>query len=336
MDNLTDRARWVLEVATQVAIQFQHDYIGTEHILYGITRTDTSVGATALRNLGLDLEAIRTEISRLAALISRSTGREKPTPPLPLTPQCRDCMQSAAALAIGFGHPYVGVEHLLLGIMQPLVHDTVAIQVLVNLGVYPELVIEEIYELLGMTPPARSTRKKQMRVNGFQIREAIKQWNLKREMAVKVFNDAGFAFDGETKTSPIEAAEAVRNSDEAVARLETFQQQFNSVQGFEFNGKTISLAQAVKMIAGIGRLENLWKTYASKGLGGNDHHRSYGETPTTIRKEGEIHAKRTLPLAECVANAAKYAKQQAALRALISSANGTQIVVPDDLQELFA
>lgn len=329
MDNLTDRARWALEVALQTAIEFQHDYIGTEHILYGITRTDTSVGATALRNLGLDLEAIRKEISRLATL-----GRQKPTPPLPMTPQCRDCMQSAAALAVGFGHPYVGAEHLLLGLMQP--QDTVAAQVLINLGVSPEMVIEEIYELLGMTPPARSTRKKQMRVNGFQIREAIKQWNLKREMAVKVFNDAGFAFDGETKTHPVEAAEAVRHSDEAVARLETFQQQFNSVQGFEFNGKTISLAQAVKMIAGIGRLENLWKTYASKGLGGNDHHKSWGEPPSTVRKEGEIHAKRTLPLAECVANAAKYAKQQAALRALISSANGTQIVVPDDLQELFA
>lgn len=175
-----------------------------------------------------------------------------------------------------------------------------------------------------------------MQVNGFQIREAIKHWTLKREMAVKVFNDSGFAFAGEIKISPRDAAENVRAFDEAVAKLESFQQTFNSRIKVTFEGKSLWLAQAVKMIAGIGRLENLWKTYASKGLGGNDSRRSYGETPSTVRKEGETHAERVLPLNECVDQAAKFAKQQAALRALISSANGTQVEVPEDLMELFS
>jgi hypothetical protein len=333
MDRLTDRSRLVLKQATEMAIKWGHDYIGTEHLLYGIADPgSTSVGAVALKNLNVGLQGLREDLSRLSVM-----GHNKQiTPPLPFTPQAAASLRLAAVLAHDFGHPYIGVEHLLLGMLSDS-DETVAQQALINRGAFPEMVRDEIYDLLGITPPPRATKQKApMQVNGFQIREAIKQWTLKREMAVKVFNDAGFLFDGETKTHPIEAAEAVRHSDEAVARLETFQQAFNASSIVVFGDKRITLSQAVKMIAGIGRLENLWKTYASKGLTGNDSHRSYGETPGTIRKEGEIHAKRALDLATCVAQAAKYAKAQAALRALISSANGTQISVPNDLVDLFA
>lgn len=334
MDRLTDRSRKVMKDAQELAIRWGHDYIGTEHILHGIAdERSTSVGATALKNLNVDLNGLRDD---LACLAVRRPAKQI-TPPIPFTPQAADCMRISAAVAEGFGHPYIGVEHLLLGLIAPPI-DTVAKQALVNRGAPPELIQDEIYDLLGISSPPRATEQKApMQVNGFQIREAIKHWTLTREMAVKVFNDAGFTFPDEQKTSPVDAAEQVRAADEAVARLETFQQAFNASIGMSFNGKQISLSQAVKMIAGVGRLENLWKTYAGKGLSGSDGgRRSFGETPSTIRKEGELHAKRVMPLADCVAKAAQFAKQQAALRALISSANGTQITVPDDLMDLFA
>lgn len=331
MDSLTDRSREVLKQAEKLARMWGHDFIGTEHLLYGIADPgSTSVGATALKNLNVDLQGLRDDIVRLSVAGHHKASERSIT----LTPQAREAFDIASTTANGFGHPYIGVEHILLGL---LTEDSVSWQVLINRGAPPELVREEIYELLGVPLPPRAAKQKApMQVNGFQIREAIKHWTMTREMAVKVFNDAGFTFPDEQKTSPADAAEAVRRSDEAVARLETFQQQFNSSVSVEFNGKPIKLSQAVKMIAGVGRLENLWKTYASKGLSGNDSHRSYGETPGTIRKEGEVHAKRVMPLADCVAKAAQFAKQQAALRALISSANGTQIAVPEDLMDLFA
>ncbi len=332
MDRLTDRSRGVLKHAEQLAILWGHDFIGTEHILFNIAQPSSiSVAATALRNLNVDLNGLREDLSKLAIVGHNKTI----TAPLPFTPQAAASLRSATALAAGFGHPYVGVEHLLLGLLHPSLEDTVAAQALIDRGAPPEIIQEEIYELLGMDPPARSPRKNHMQVNGFQIREAIKQWTLKREMAIKVFNDAGFVFEGETKIPPHRAAEEIETSDAAVAQLETFQQAFNASHMVTFNGKSITLSQAVKMIAGIGRLENLWKTYASKGLAGNESRHSYGETPATVRKDGEVHAKRVMPLADCVAKATQYAKQQAALRGLISSANGTLITVPDDLVGLF-
>lgn len=176
-----------------------------------------------------------------------------------------------------------------------------------------------------------------MKVNGFQIREAIKQWTLKREMATKLFNDAGFAFPGETKITPSIRANEVEQADQAVANLESFQQAFNASQNVDFNGKTITLSQAVKMVAGVGRMENLWKAYASKGLVGQATTRhSYGVETVDIRKDGETHAVRTTPLETCVQEATRFARQQAALRAQIASANGRQTDVPTGLLELFA
>lgn len=330
VDLYTDRSRRALHVAQEKAIELGHDYIGTDHLLYGLSQLQGSVAEVALRNLNITHAAISDAILAL-----KRSSPNTIMPPLPYTPPVVQVLRNARKVSDVCNHKYIGTEHILIA----LTYDKacVAMKILINLGATPEAVRSEALDLLGITSdPLEPPKAATMQVNGFQIREAIKHWTLKREMAVKVFNDAGFTFDGENKTHPVEAAEAVRNSDEAVARLETFQQQFNSSISVEFNGKPIKLSQAVKMIAGVGRLENLWKTYAGKGLSGTDHHRGYGEALAVVRKADEVHAKRVMPLADCVAKAAQFAKQQAALRALISSANGTQIAVPEDLMDLFA
>lgn len=338
-DPYTDRARRAIYEAQDLAIEMRQDFISPEHLLAALTKMENSVAATALKNLN-SLMVWHNVGASVKAMAGDVSGKAVPTAPLPHTPHNTQVLGEARAFAAQCGHPFVGTEHLLWGILclREISSDVTALQILADAGISIDDLKNEILELLGVSLPSNAPNKAStMQVNGFQIREAIKQHTLKREMAIKLFNDAGFLFPGEVKVSPIDRAKEVQQADEAVAKLETFQQAFNAIQIVLFDGQNITLSQAVKMIAGIGRLENLWKQYASKGLTGQDSsRRSYGEASTTVRKTDEQHATRTIDLETCVELATAFARKQAALRAQIASANGRQIDVPQDLKGLFA
>src|SRR5437870_13632574 len=143
IERFTDRARKVMALANQEAQRFNHEYIGTEHILLGLVKEGSGVGANVLKNLDVDLRKVRLEVEKLV-----KSGPEMVTMgKLPQTPRAKRVIEYAIEEARNLNHNYVGTEHLLLGLLRE--QDGVAAQVLMNLGLKLEDVREEVLTLLG-------------------------------------------------------------------------------------------------------------------------------------------------------------------------------------------
>ena len=142
-ERLTDRARKVMALANQEAQRFNHEYIGTEHILLGLVKEGSGVGANVLKNLEIDLRKVRLEVEKLV-----KSGPDMVTMgKLPQTPRAKKVIEYAIEEARSLNHNYVGTEHLLLGLLRE--QDGVAAQVLMNLGLKLEEVRDEVLNLLG-------------------------------------------------------------------------------------------------------------------------------------------------------------------------------------------
>jgi ATP-dependent Clp protease ATP-binding subunit ClpC len=142
-DKFTDRARKIIALSQKEAERFRHDYIGTEHILLGLTKEASGIAVTALGNLSVDVERVRREVEKLVVISDRSP----PAGPLPFTPQAKKVLELANEEARALGHPYIGTEHILLGLLSE--QDSVAAQVLINLDLKLDHVRNEILDLLG-------------------------------------------------------------------------------------------------------------------------------------------------------------------------------------------
>ena len=142
-ERFTDRARRVMGLANQEAQRFNHEYIGTEHILLGLIKEGSGVAANVLRNLDVDLKRIRMEVEKMVP-----SGHDMVTMgQLPFTPRAKKVIELALEEARALGHNYIGTEHLLLGLLRE--SEGVAAQVLMDLGVKLEDVREEVLRLLG-------------------------------------------------------------------------------------------------------------------------------------------------------------------------------------------
>ncbi|MFZ4470032.1 MAG: Clp protease N-terminal domain-containing protein, partial [Pirellula sp.] len=142
-ERFTDRARKVMQLANQEAQRFNHEYIGTEHILLGLVKEGSGVAANVLKNLDIDLRKIRLEVEKLV-----QSGPEMVTiGKLPHTPRAKKVIEYSMEEARNLNHNYVGTEHILLGLLRE--QDGVAAQVLMNLGMKLEDVREEVLSLLG-------------------------------------------------------------------------------------------------------------------------------------------------------------------------------------------
>jgi len=142
-ERFTDRARKVMALANQEAQRFNHEYIGTEHILLGLVKEGSGVGANVLKNLDVDLRKVRLEVEKLVKAGPEMVTMGK----LPQTPRAKKVIEYAIEEARNLNHNYVGTEHLLLGLLRE--HDGVAAQVLMNLNLKLEEVREEVLNLLG-------------------------------------------------------------------------------------------------------------------------------------------------------------------------------------------
>jgi ATP-dependent Clp protease ATP-binding subunit ClpC len=142
-ERFTDRARKVMQLANQEAQRFNHEYIGTEHMLLGLVKEGTGVAANVLKNLDVDLRKIRLEVEKLV-----QTGPEMVTMgKLPQTPRAKKVVEYSMEEARNLNHNFVGTEHILLGLLRE--QEGVAAQVLMNLGLKLEEVREEVLNLLG-------------------------------------------------------------------------------------------------------------------------------------------------------------------------------------------
>jgi hypothetical protein len=142
-ERFTDRARKVLQMANQEAQVFNHEYIGTEHILLGLVKEGSGVAANVLKNLDIDLRRIRLEVEKLV----QSGPDEFRLSRRFQTPRAKKAIQYAMEEAWALKHNYVGTEHILLGLLRE--NEGVAAQILMGFGLRLEGLRAEIENLLG-------------------------------------------------------------------------------------------------------------------------------------------------------------------------------------------
>jgi hypothetical protein len=141
-ERFTDRARRVVVLAQEEARHLDHNYIGTEHILLGLIHEREGVAARALTELGISLEAVRSEVVEIVG-----HGAEAPTGHIPFTPRAKKVLELSLREAMSLGHNYIGTEHILLGLIRE--GEGVAAQVLVKEGGSLDRVRQQVVQLLA-------------------------------------------------------------------------------------------------------------------------------------------------------------------------------------------
>jgi Clp amino terminal domain, pathogenicity island component len=141
-ERFTDRARRVVVLAQEEARHLDHNYIGTEHILLGLIHESEGVAARALTELGISLEAVRSEVVEIVG-----HGAEAPTGHIPFTPRAKKVLELSLREAMSLGHNYIGTEHILLGLIRE--GEGVAAQVLVKEGGSLDRVRQQVIQLLA-------------------------------------------------------------------------------------------------------------------------------------------------------------------------------------------
>ncbi len=143
-EKFTERARRVLSLAQEEAQRFNHNYIGTEHILLGLVRETDGVAARVLSNLGVELHKVRSAVEFIIGRGERSTPGE-----IGLTPRAKKVIELAVDEARRLNHHYIGTEHLLIGLMRE--GEGVAAGVLESLGINLDKIRGETSRLLSQS-----------------------------------------------------------------------------------------------------------------------------------------------------------------------------------------
>lgn len=142
MNNFTPRAQQVLALARKEADRFNHNYVGTEHLLLGLIKLGQGVAVNVLQKMGLDLETVRSEVEKQVG----SGPETKMVGNIPYTPRVKKVLALAGKEAKSLNHSYVGTEHILLGLLRE--GEGVAARVLKNLEVDIERTRNEILKEL--------------------------------------------------------------------------------------------------------------------------------------------------------------------------------------------
>ena len=136
----TDHARQTMALANKEAKRFNHEFIGTEHILLGLIKQPSGTGAKILKDLKVDIEKLLTELEQLI-----TNGPDEVAPgQLPQTPLAINVIKYTVEEARALNHEHIGTEHLLLGLLRE--EEGIAAQVLNNLGIKIENVRSSILE----------------------------------------------------------------------------------------------------------------------------------------------------------------------------------------------
>src|SRR6202035_4997157 len=142
MDNFTPRAQQVLALARKEADRFNHNYVGTEHLLLGLIKLGQGVAVNVLQKMGLDLETVRMEVEKHVG----SHPETKMVGNIPYTPRVKKVLALAGKEAKALNHSYVGTEHILLGLLRE--GEGVAARVLKSLEIDIERTRNEILKEL--------------------------------------------------------------------------------------------------------------------------------------------------------------------------------------------
>ncbi|MFO7272719.1 MAG: ATP-dependent Clp protease ATP-binding subunit [Sphaerobacter thermophilus] len=174
-DKFTERARKVLTLAQEEAHRFNHNYIGTEHLLLGLVREGDGVAARVLSNMGVQLPKVRSAVE---FIIGR--GDSMIVGEIGLTPRAKKVIELAVDEARRLNHHYIGTEHLLLGLVRE--GEGIAAGVLESLGVNLEKVRQQVLQVVsqssGYQQKAQATKTPYMDALGFDLTEAARQGKL--------------------------------------------------------------------------------------------------------------------------------------------------------------
>jgi ATP-dependent Clp protease ATP-binding subunit ClpC len=141
-ERFTDRARRVVVQAQEEAKTLDHNYIGSEHLLLGLTQESIGgLAAKTLQSLGIGLDTVR---QRVEEVIGR--GSQAPSGHIPFTSEAKKALELSLREAVQLGHQYIGTEHILLGLIRE--GDSVAGRVLAELGADLDGVRQEVIRLL--------------------------------------------------------------------------------------------------------------------------------------------------------------------------------------------
>jgi ATP-dependent Clp protease ATP-binding subunit ClpC len=173
-ERFTDSFRKAMTLAKQEARRYNHEYIGTEHILLGLAKEDEGIGFQVLHNFSIEIDKLRNEIEKQIKIGDNTMYQDK----LPQTPQTKKVIEWAIDEARALNNREIGTEHLLLGLLKA--KDSITFQVLNTLGVTYVEAREKIMNFLGRnelprekanTKVSQDTDKNQIQV--FEIENSL-------------------------------------------------------------------------------------------------------------------------------------------------------------------
>ena len=168
----TNSAQEVLQIANELAIKLGHNYIGTEHILYGLAEEQTGVAGKVLSMQGVTSDAILKEIEELIGVNEEVSMRSIDT--IGFTPRTKRVIENAFVEARKLGSQYIGTEHILVGIMRE--GDSVAVRIMMDLNVNPQKLYNEIVKTINEIEPKDAKETKKQGLGSYNTTPTLNQY----------------------------------------------------------------------------------------------------------------------------------------------------------------
>ncbi len=165
----TARAEKAIEIANKIAIELGHNYIGTEHLLYGLVREGTGIANKVLENQGVTEELV---LEKIEELIGRGESTNNET--IGFTPRTKKVIENAFREAMRLGSEFIGTEHILIGIMREA--DSIAVRIMLDLNVNPQKLYNELVKVINEYDNGEDTNKENSKANSFNSTPTLNQF----------------------------------------------------------------------------------------------------------------------------------------------------------------
>ena len=165
----TARAEKALEIANEIAIELGHNYIGTEHLLYGLVKEGTGIANKVLNNQDITESAVIEKIEELIG-----TGEKRGNTTVGFTPRTKRVIENAFREAKKLSSDFIGTEHLLIGIMREA--DSIAVRIMLELNVNPQKLYNEIVKVINEYDNGEQTNKEVNKSNSYNSTPTLNQF----------------------------------------------------------------------------------------------------------------------------------------------------------------
>ena len=165
----TGRAEKALEISNEIAIKFGHNYIGTEHLLYGLIKEGSGIANKVLQNQNLTSELVVQKIEQLIGINILRNNRT-----IGFTPRTKRVIENAFIEARKLGSDYIGTEHLLIGIVREA--DSIAVRIMLDLNVNLQKLYNEIVKTINEYDVVEEKNKSQTKSNSYNSTPTLNQF----------------------------------------------------------------------------------------------------------------------------------------------------------------